>query len=96
MEREDILQLGSLARIKLSDEEVDAFSKEINDIIGYVSTVQSIAADSEQGVIRGNHFNIFREDKITNEPNQYTDDILAAMPDTDGRFMKVKKILSQD
>jgi Asp-tRNA(Asn)/Glu-tRNA(Gln) amidotransferase C subunit len=38
-------------------------------------------------------FNIFRQDEVTNEPDQYTKDILAEMPQTKGRYMAVKKIL---
>lgn len=94
--KEDILHLASLSRIRLTDEEVEHFSGEIDSILEYVGAVQKIAGDSEVGVIKGNHFNIFRKDEVTNQPDEYTEALLKEMPETDGRYMKVKKILSQD
>lgn len=96
MTKEDIQHLGRLARIRLSDDEVAAFSDEIDAILAYVSTVQDIAGDSERGVITSPHYNVFRDDVITNQPDEYTDALLQEMPERDGRYLKVKKILEQD
>jgi aspartyl-tRNA(Asn)/glutamyl-tRNA(Gln) amidotransferase subunit C len=35
--REDVLKLARLARLDLTDEEVEAFRKELSDILGYVA-----------------------------------------------------------
>jgi Asp-tRNA(Asn)/Glu-tRNA(Gln) amidotransferase C subunit len=42
----------------------------------------------------GARFNVFRADEVTNQPDQYTEALLAEMPQTSGRLMKVKKILT--
>ena len=94
MNREDILQLGELARVTLSDAELDKLEMELPAIVSYVSTVSEIAsdeADAEPQV--GSRYNVLRKDVVTNEPDQFTEDLLREMPNTKGRFMKVKKIL---
>lgn len=96
MTKEEILHLGTLARIRLSDAEVEALKEEITGILGYVSSVNEIVAEGGVAKAVGARHNVFREDTVTNESNAYADDLLAAMPDRDGRYLKVKKILNPD
>lgn len=94
MNRDDILHLGELSRIALTDDEVSTFEKELPAIVSYVSTVSDIASDEADTAPQvGARYNVLREDVITNQPEQYTEKILAEMPDKKGRHMQVKKIL---
>jgi aspartyl-tRNA(Asn)/glutamyl-tRNA(Gln) amidotransferase subunit C len=97
MTKEEVEHLAKLARIELSEAEVETFTTEISAILEYVSTVQDIAGDDASAApVVGTHHNIFRKDEVTNEPNSFTEDLLAEMPQTEGRFMVVKKILNTD
>ncbi len=98
MNKEDVKHLSKLARIELSETEVENFTKEIADILSYVSVVQDIAGDdnSDTNLKVGARYNIFRTDVVTNEPDSFTETLLAEMPNREGRYMKVKKILSTD
>ena len=95
MKRDDITHLASLARIQLTDAEIDSYGKELSQIVEYVSTVTDIAADeADTAPMVGARYNVLRPDEITNQPDQYTDVALREMPKTDGRSMAVKKILT--
>lgn len=97
MKQEEIAHLARLARIKLTNEELHRFEGELSSIVSYVSTISEIVADTADGVPQvGIRHNIFRKDEVTNEASQYTDDLLHEMPHTDGRYMKVKKILQTE
>jgi aspartyl-tRNA(Asn)/glutamyl-tRNA(Gln) amidotransferase subunit C len=94
MKREEIIHLATLSRIRLSDEELASLEKELSSIVEYVSVVKDIAADGVNCLPEvGARYNVFRQDKVTNEPDQYTKDILSEAPATEGRFLSVKKIL---
>lgn len=94
MKREEIEHLATLARIKLTEEEMTRLPEELSSIVSYVSAVSDIVADDVDAEPQvGARHNIFRKDEVTNEPNQYTEDIMAEMPVTEGRFLSVKKIL---
>lgn len=41
-EREDIRHLGDLAKMKLSESEIDLFQKEINAILGFVNKLEEL------------------------------------------------------
>lgn len=43
--REEVAHLAKLARLALSDEELDQFAEQIDGIVGNVSAVQQVAAE---------------------------------------------------
>jgi len=94
MNKDDITHLALLARIRLDDAELKQFAAELPAIVQYVSAVNSIADEKDIEPNPGVRPNIFRDDEITNEPNQFSEDIIAEMPHSDGRFLSVKKILN--
>lgn len=96
MTTDEIRTLGRLARISLTDNEVESFNQEIDAILNYVSVVKDIAADEGDITDLGVRFNVLRTDVVTNVPGQYTERILAEMPKKNGQFLAVKKILKQE
>lgn len=97
MKQEDIAHLANLARIRVTPEELQTLESELSTIVEYVSTVTDIADEADDSSkVLGARFNVFRADEVTNQPNEFTADILAEMPYTDGRYMLVKKILKTD
>ncbi len=94
MKREDVAHLAKLARIELSETELEKLPEELSSIVSYVGAVTDIAGDDADTAPQlGARHNVFRLDEVTNEADEYTADLLAEMPSTDGRYMKVKKIL---
>lgn len=94
--KEEILHLGELSRIKLTDEEVEQFRGEIDAILEYVSTIDEVVKEGALEKKVGAVYNVFREDEVTNEPGSYTEDLLSEMPERDGQYLTVKKILNPD
>ncbi len=97
MNQDEVKHLANLSRIELSPAEIEAFTEEMSAILAYVSQVKDIVdGGALKGPTVGLRHNIFRKDEVTNTPDQYTKEILAEMPKTEGRFMVVKKILNTD
>lgn len=96
MTKEEILHLGNLSRIKMTDDEAEAFKTEIDAILEYVSAVDKLVDKGDLSKTPGPVFNVFREDVITNDPGEYTPDIVAAFPEKHGDMLKVQKILNPD
>lgn len=96
MTKEEILHLGTLARIKLTDAEAEALKTDITNILGYVSEIDDIVADSALLKQVGPRHNVFRKDIVTNESGEYTERLQGAMPETEGPYLKVKRILNPD
>lgn len=96
MTKEEILHLATLSRLRLSDAEAEKWQGEIDSILGYVSKVNEIAADSHLTKTVGPVHNVFRADEVRNEPGSYSEAIEAAFPDKKGPYLRVKKILNPD
>lgn len=93
--KEEITHLGSLARIALSNEEVESFSSDIEAILQYVSTVASITGENAAvEVALGARINVFRDDVVTTTVGEHTETLLSAMPHRQDNYMAVKKILT--
>jgi aspartyl-tRNA(Asn)/glutamyl-tRNA(Gln) amidotransferase subunit C len=97
MTRDEIQHLASLARIRLSETEMDSLEVELPKIIDYVSVVSKLAGeDPDTSPQLGARHNVLRPDEVTNEPGAHTEAILKEMPETKNGFLKVKKILQTD
>ena len=92
MKREYIVHLATLARLELSEQELQSFEGELSSIMSYVGAISDIASEVGTPEVGVRH-NVFRPDVVTNTPDEYTKDLLAEMPRTEGRYLKVKKIL---
>jgi len=93
MKREDIIALADLSRIELSEEEIERFSKEFDDILAYVQTVKDIVEGGAATPALGAVANVFREDTHPHEAGVYSEALLTALPSRKGQFAEVKKIL---
>lgn len=102
MQIEDVKKLANLARIDMSEEEMKEVAKDFDSILAYVGQVKEASSliPSEQGQIekgknKEDHFlyNVMREDVATNKSGEYTEKILANVPDTENGFVKVKQIM---
>lgn len=94
MTKGGIQDLARLARLRLSDEEADHYAHDFDAILGYVDAVKEIAAEDAEPKV-GPVANVLRDDVETHEPGVYTEALLAAAPEREGAYVKVKKILDQ-
>lgn len=96
MDKAEILKLGSMARIAISDAEAEDLGQDIEAVLAYVSVINEITA--EAGVTKkvGPIYNVFREDAVTVEPGSFTEALMAEAPKVRKGRLEVKKILNTD
>jgi aspartyl-tRNA(Asn)/glutamyl-tRNA(Gln) amidotransferase subunit C len=91
--KEEIIKLSKLARIGLTENEVNSLEKEMSAILEYVETLKDVNVD---GVIPTSQVtglvNSCREDKIYKSAIT-RDELLANAPSSDNGFIKVKSVL---
>jgi aspartyl/glutamyl-tRNA(Asn/Gln) amidotransferase C subunit len=98
MKLEDIKKLANLARIDMDDEEMIEIAKSFDPILAYVGQVQEVSKIKNIDLASKeakDYFlhNITRDDVVTNKREEYTDKIIAEMPDKQNGYLKVKQIL---
>ncbi len=93
LSREDILKLAKLARLKLTDDEVEKFSNEISAVLGYVEQLQNVdVAGLEPTTQVTGLKNVMRPDEIK-DYGTTTEDLLKNVPNREGNYIKVKRVL---
>ncbi len=93
LSKDDVLRLARLARLQLSDEEVDKFQTEISSILGYVEQLQKLdLRDLEPTSQVTGLTNVMRSDTAI-DYGVSTKDLLKNAPATKDGHIKVKRIL---
>ena len=93
--RDDVARLADLARIQLTDEEIDRFAGEFDSIMDAVASVSEVASEDVPATSHPIALtNVFREDVVETTLTQ--EQALAGAPEAqDGRFA-VPQILGEE
>lgn len=91
--REDVLKLARLARLDLSNEEVDEFREELSAILQYVEQIQKTdtAGLTPTSQVTG-LTNVMREDEVEDYGISPTE-LLRLAPDNQDGHLKVKRMI---
>lgn len=90
----DIVKVARLARLSLSEEELELYGRQLSDILEHAERVQQLATE---GVEPTSHplpmTNAFRDDVVTGSLDR--DAVLEGAPEAEGGFFKVPRILDE-
>lgn len=93
--RQDVAHLANLARIDLSDEELDRLAPQLAVILDSVAKVSEVAADDVPPTSHAVPLvNVFRPDET--RPGLSAADALAGAPDSGQQRFKVPRILDEE
>ncbi|MCA9332548.1 Asp-tRNA(Asn)/Glu-tRNA(Gln) amidotransferase subunit GatC [Candidatus Saccharibacteria bacterium] len=93
LSKEDVLKLARLAKLHLSDDEVEEFRKEISSILGYVEQLREINLENVKPTYQVTGLtNVMRSDDIINY-GQNQIELLKNAPQSESGQIKVRKIL---
>lgn len=89
-----VRKVAKLARLELSDAEVEEFAGQLSAILDYVARMNELNTDGVEPLAHCLPIaNVFREDVV--KESLGTEKTLANAPQRDGAFFKVPKILEE-
>ncbi|MFQ5456997.1 MAG: Asp-tRNA(Asn)/Glu-tRNA(Gln) amidotransferase subunit GatC [Myxococcota bacterium] len=90
--REEVLHVATLARLRLSEEEVETYARQLDAILSYVDKLEELDTKDIEPMAHVIPLETpFREDTVI--PSLDPEDSLSNAPDRDGNYFKVPKIL---
>ncbi len=95
IDKDEVRYIADLASLKLSEEEVEKFSKQLSDILDYVEKLDEL--DTEDIVPTAYTIpvkNVLREDKV--EESLELDKVLQNAPEQKDNQFRVPKIMDED
>lgn len=92
LSQDDVKKIALLARIHLSDEELEKFARELSTVLDYVAELQSIDVEGVEEVSQVTGLvNVQRKDEVL--VTEVRQELLATAPETKDDYIKVKAIL---
>jgi aspartyl/glutamyl-tRNA(Asn/Gln) amidotransferase C subunit len=89
----DVAALAKLAKLEVAADELARLEKEIPAILGFVETIQAVAAETTHE--SPTHRNVMRDDAGPHESGLHTRTLLDAAPAQKDDQIAVKQVLSK-
>ena len=90
--RADVLKVARLARLKLTEAEIDDYTEKLGNILEYVASLNEIDTEDVEPMVHAVELsNVFRADEVL--PSLPREAALSNAPKTDGQFFLVPQIL---
>jgi len=95
IEKKEVKHIANLAHLKLSNEEINLFTRQLGDILDYINKLNEIDTDEITPTAYNIPMkNVLREDKVKESMDR--EKVLTNAPEKkDGQF-RVPKIISED
>jgi aspartyl-tRNA(Asn)/glutamyl-tRNA(Gln) amidotransferase subunit C len=93
LSRDDILKLARLARLRLTDDEVNAYQKELSAILDYVAQLDSVDTTGLEPTYQVTGLtNVTRPDVVKNYGTTQ-EELLKNVPQREGALIKVRRMI---
>jgi aspartyl-tRNA(Asn)/glutamyl-tRNA(Gln) amidotransferase subunit C len=90
--RDEVTYIAGLARLTLTDDEIDLYAQQLSDILGYIEQLNELDVDNVEPMSHVlDIINVMREDKHL--PSLSREDVMANAPDHDGEHFKVPRVV---
>ena len=94
IEKDDVKHVAQLARLKLTEKEINYFAKQLDSIINYIDQLKEVDISNVEPTTHVLPIqNVFREDTI--QPSLKTKDTLKNAPSKENEFFKVPRIIEE-
>ena len=92
--RQDVAKVALLSRLKLTEAEVDLFTSQLGQVLGYVELLNELDTSDVTPMAHATEIaNVFRDDELN--PSLPRAAALSNAPKSDGKFFVVPQILEE-
>ena len=92
LDRDVVLHIAKLARVELTDAEVETFSEQLSEIIGHFDALNAVNTDGVEPTAHTLPIeNVMADDR--SRPSLPRDEVLALAPSTDDGYLRVRAVL---
>ena len=92
LDRDIVTHISKLARVELTDAEVETFSEQLSEIIGHFDALNAVNTDGVEPTAHTLPIeNVMADDR--SRPSLPQDEVLALAPRTDDGYLRVRAVL---
>ena len=92
VEKEELLHIAKLSDLKINDDEIEKYLKNLDDILDYVKVLENVPIENLDETIGANdNINVFRKDEIKTFNNR--EGLLKNSPEIERDMYKIPRVL---
>ncbi len=92
--KKEIEHIATLARLKLTDEELKKYGSQLSDVLSYIDQLKEVDTEDTEPTAQVTGLqNVLREDVIEDWDKQEIKEALKMAPEIEDRQIKVKRVL---
>ncbi len=93
LSRDQVLKLAKLSQLALSEQEISRYQKELDSILDYFERLNEVDTEGLEPTFQVSGLkNVMRPDVVVLQ-QATPDELLANVPKTDGRYIKVGRMI---
>lgn len=90
--REEIIHIAKLANLSLTDEEIDKYTNDMEEILTFANTVNNVNTDDiDELASLEENYNVFRKDEVKAFGNR--EELLKNAPSQEDGMFKIPKVI---
>lgn len=90
--REEIIHIAKLANLSLTDEEIDKYTNDMEEILTFANTVNNVNTDNiDELASLEEKYNVFRKDEVKAFGNR--EELLKNAPSQEDGMFKIPKVI---
>lgn len=91
--KEEILHIAKLASLKIKEEEIEEYRKNLQDILNFAKTINSVDTDNlEETNGATTNMNFLREDEVKEFEDK--ENLMQNAPEQENNMFKIPKVLN--
>lgn len=94
--KQDVQHLADLARLELTEEEIDTYRGQLGSILEYVAKLQELDTEGVEPMAQGAGLeNVLRDDEVAACDPEVRRRIIEAFPSREGDLLKVQAVFEE-
>lgn len=90
--KEEIMHVAKLARLKIKEDEINEYAKNLQDILNFAQIINKVNTDNvEESIGTVNNFNVFRKDEIKEFGDR--DILLENAPEQEEGMFRIPRVI---
>jgi len=91
--RDEVIHIAKLAMLNLSENEIEGYTKDMQDILGYAEMINNLeTADIDETIGATEQKNVFRKDEIVEFKTR--EELLQNAPSQDEGMFRIPKVIN--
>ena len=91
--KEEVIHIAKLASLNLSDEEIERYTKDMQEILGFANMINNVNTDGMNETVGANEkCNVLRKDEVVESSNREI--LLKNAPSQDDGMFRIPKVLN--